>query len=108
MKYGGYKKSWDWRGDTALMAAAKAGNGEAVRLLLAAGAKNQHVCCYQDDCYDNSAEAAAHRHGKGEVVNIFAGRAPELFTLASRAVSRIDLTAGALPKVVADEALRVR
>eukprot|EP01025_Chloroclados_australasicus_P023546 TRINITY_DN23842_c0_g1_i5.p1 TRINITY_DN23842_c0_g1~~TRINITY_DN23842_c0_g1_i5.p1 ORF type:complete len:402 (+),score=51.04 TRINITY_DN23842_c0_g1_i5:55-1260(+) len=54
----GYDKSWDWDGDSALLAAAREGHEEIVRYLLGKGANRTHRCCVVDDVYETPVEAA--------------------------------------------------
>lgn len=62
-KMGGYEKSWNWNGDSALMACARRGDDFMVNLLLRLGADHRHRCCYACDHHDNGVADAARRHG---------------------------------------------
>jgi len=62
----GYDKSWTWFGDTALIAAARLGNLEMIRILLLAGADPTLESCPIDDEYENPLKAANTRKEKYE------------------------------------------
>jgi len=65
-KHGLYEKSWDWYGDTALIAAARAGNVEVVKYLLYEGADPTLKSCPSDDQYETAQEAAEKREKQFE------------------------------------------
>lgn len=56
-KYG-YDKSWEWFGDTALIAAARRGEVLMVKALLAVGADPTLESCPCDDLYEDATKAA--------------------------------------------------
>ena len=60
-------KDYNWRGDSALMAAAREGHKTVCAVLLAFGANKHHKCCYDEDKYDEGAAAAATRGKHPEV-----------------------------------------
>eukprot|EP00091_Calanus_sinicus_P025187 TRINITY_DN9463_c1_g1_i1.p1 TRINITY_DN9463_c1_g1~~TRINITY_DN9463_c1_g1_i1.p1 ORF type:complete len:191 (-),score=73.52 TRINITY_DN9463_c1_g1_i1:401-949(-) len=60
-KMGGYDKSWEWFGDTALIAAARAGHVEVVKYLLVEGADPTLSSCPSDDEYETAEKAAENR-----------------------------------------------
>lgn len=62
-----------WRGDSALMAAAREGHDNICRLLLHYGASKKHQCCYSDDMYDKTPSAAARRCGHPETAAVIDG-----------------------------------
>eukprot|EP00092_Neocalanus_flemingeri_P027586 GFUD01029929.1.p1 GENE.GFUD01029929.1~~GFUD01029929.1.p1 ORF type:complete len:362 (-),score=68.48 GFUD01029929.1:61-1146(-) len=57
----GYDKSWEWFGDTALIAAARAGHVEVVKLLLLEGADVTLDSCPSDDNYETAEKAAENK-----------------------------------------------
>ena len=57
----GYDKSWEWHGDTALIAAARAGHVEVVKHLLHEGADPTLKSCPTDDEYETAEKAAETR-----------------------------------------------
>merc|ERR1712129_656341 len=57
----GYDKSWEWHGDTALIAAARAGHVEVVKYLLHEGADPTLKSCPTDDEYETAEKAAETR-----------------------------------------------
>ena len=72
-------KEYDWRGDTALIAAAKEGHDDVCSVLLARGANPRHTSMYDEDCSDNGAAAAARRCGKTQtaaLIDSFSPSAP--------------------------------
>jgi len=69
-KMGGYEKSWNWNGDSALMACAREGDDDMVSLLLRLGASRNHRCCYACDHHDNSVADAARRYGKAKTAEL--------------------------------------
>ena len=66
-------KDYHWRGDSALMAAAREGHDDICRLLLRHGASKNHQCCYDDDMYDKTPSAAARRCGHPETAAVVDG-----------------------------------
>ena len=70
--WAGYK-TYQWRGDSALMAAAREGHGNVCRVLLEHGASREHRCCYDDDMYDRSPSDAARRSGHPEMAALIDG-----------------------------------
>ena len=72
-------KDYNWRGDTALIAAAKEGHDDVCSVLLARGANPRHTSMYDEDCSDNGAAAAARRCGKTQtaaLIDSFSPSAP--------------------------------
>ena len=68
----GYDKSWEWHGDTALVAAARCGHSAVVRYLLAEGLADPTLeSCYIDDQHD-SAESCAGAHLQADGTEIIA------------------------------------
>lgn len=63
-------KEWTWKGDTALMAAAREGHVGMVKFLLERGANRNHKCCYMENKFDKSCAAAAWRSGNKNGVAI--------------------------------------
>ena len=59
-------KDYKWRGDSALMAAAKAGHETVCAILPCFGANKAHKCTYDEDCYDHGC-GAARRSGQAEI-----------------------------------------
>ena len=60
-KMGGYDKSWEWFGDTALIAAARACHVEVVNYLLVEGADPTLSSCPSYDEYETAQKAAENR-----------------------------------------------
>jgi len=65
-KMGGYDKTWDWFGDTALTASARAGHIEVVKYLLYEGADPTLEGCPTDDEYECPMKAVTNRLSKLE------------------------------------------
>lgn len=64
-------KEWTWKGDTALMAAAREGHVEVIKFLLEKGANRKHKCCYTENKFDDNCAAAARRCGnKNDVASL--------------------------------------
>lgn len=57
-------------GDSPLMAAAREGHKEVIKLLLDSGASKAHECCYEIGKFDKGPAAAAVRDGKPEIAKI--------------------------------------
>lgn len=78
-----YKNDYNWRGDSALMAAARAGNREMCQLLLDRGASRSFISTYCTNCYtddhesDISPQAAAARMGHVEVAEFISSYIPQ-------------------------------
>ena len=54
----GYDKTWQWYGDTALIAAARSGKAEVVRYLLAEGLADPTLdTCVSEDNYESATKA---------------------------------------------------
>jgi len=101
-KYGGYTKQWVWKGDSALMAAAKENHKHVVTYLLLNGATDKHQCCYTYDRYDESAHGAAKRVSHTELSN-YIKKWPqsyfcEMFLLVSKRLGR-EYAAFLIPEV---------
>jgi len=60
-KMGGYDKSWEWFGDTAIIAAARAGHVEVVQYLLMEGADPTLSSCPRCDGYETAQKAVEDR-----------------------------------------------
>jgi hypothetical protein len=58
---GEYEKSWNWNGDSALVAAAREGHLDVVTFLLKHGASKNHKSCYYFDEYDTPYDAAVRK-----------------------------------------------
>jgi len=71
----GYK-DYNWRGDTALLAAAKEGHDDVCWILLTRGAKTKHTSMYDEDCSDDGAAAAARRCGKTQTAALIESFSP--------------------------------
>lgn len=62
----GYDKSWEWFDDTPLIAAARAGHFDIVKLLLMEGADPTLKSCHTDDVYETAEQAAR----SGNIINL--------------------------------------
>ena len=71
----GYK-DFNWRGDTALLAAAKEGHNDVCWILLTRGAKTKHTSMYDEDCSDKGAAAAARRCGQTQTAALIESFSP--------------------------------